>query len=52
MAMLSNKITENLVFHSDRGSQYASQIFINIIKSYKGTITQSIVEKEIIGIIL
>ena len=45
MAIQSNKITDDLIFHSDRGSQYASQIFTNIIKSYKGAITQSMSRK-------
>lgn len=45
MVVQSNNITENLVFHSDRGSQYASQIFTNIIKSYKGTVTQCMSRK-------
>ena len=45
MAMKSNKISEGLIFHSDRGSQYASQSFPNIIKSYKGIITKSMSRK-------
>ncbi len=45
MAIQSNNITEDLIFHSDRGSQYASQTFTNIIKSYKGMVTQSMSRK-------
>ena len=45
MAIQSNKIIEGLISHSEKGSQYASQIFTNIIKSYKGIITQSMSRK-------
>jgi putative transposase len=45
MAIKSNVITEKLIFHSDRGFQYASYIFTNIIKSYKGLIIQSMSRK-------
>lgn len=45
MATKNNKITQELFFHSDRGSQYASNIFTNILKSYKGTVKQSMSRK-------
>ena len=45
MAIKSTTITEQLIFHSDRGSQYASYSFINIIKSYKGLVKQSMSRK-------
>jgi len=41
MAVKSTTITEKLIFHSDRGSQYASYVFTNIIKSYDGLVKQS-----------
>ena len=34
MAVRSNNITDRLVFHSDRGSQYASYEFTDILKGY------------------
>lgn len=45
MAIKSNVITEQLIFHSDRGSQYASYKFTNIIKSYNGLVKQSMSRK-------
>jgi len=33
MAINKHKITKELVFHSDRGSQYASYKFTNMLKS-------------------
>lgn len=45
MAINGTKITEQLIFHSDRGSQYASTNFTNIIKSYRGLVKQSISRK-------
>ena len=36
IAVKSNVITEELIFHSDRGSQYASYLFTDIINSYGG----------------
>lgn len=45
MATKNNKITEELIFHSDRGSQYASYTFTNIIKSYNGLVKQSMSRK-------
>lgn len=45
MAIKDNKITEELIFHSDRGTQYANYIFTNILKSYKGLVKQSISRK-------
>jgi transposase InsO family protein len=41
MAVKNNKITKELIFHSDRGSQYASYRFTNIIKKYNGLVKQS-----------
>lgn len=45
MAVKSNVITEELIFHSDRGSQYASHTFTDIIKSYDDLIKQSMSRK-------
>ena len=45
MALKSTNIIEPLIFHSDRGSQYASHKFVNIIKSYKGLVKQSMSRK-------
>lgn len=45
MAVADNPITEKLIFHSDRGSQYASEAFRNILKSYKGLVLQSMSRK-------
>ena len=38
MAVKSNVITEELIFHSDRGSQYASYLFTDIIKRHNGLV--------------
>jgi putative transposase len=35
MAAINQNIKEGLIFHSDRGGQYAAEIFINILYSYK-----------------
>ena len=45
MAVNNHKITKELIFHSDRGSQYASYSFTNIIKSYNGLVKQSMSRK-------
>lgn len=45
MAVKSNVITEELIFHSDRGVQYASYRFTDIIKSYDGLVIQSMSRK-------
>lgn len=45
MAVKSNNITKELIFHSDRGSQYASYRFTNILKSYNGLVKQSMSRK-------
>jgi transposase InsO family protein len=45
MAIKDNKITKELIFHSDRGSQYASYRFTNMIKKYNGLIKQSMSRK-------
>lgn len=34
MAVINRKVSENLVFHSDRGVQYANQAFSNKLNSY------------------
>jgi transposase InsO family protein len=44
-AMSDNKITEELIFHSDRGTQYASYRFTNILKGYTGLVKQSMSRK-------
>lgn len=48
MAVKSNAITEELIFHSDRGSQYASYSFTDIIKNYDGLVKQSMSRKDLI----
>ena len=45
MAAISTIIAEELIFHSDRGSQYASYIFTDIIKSYDDLVIQSMSRK-------
>lgn len=35
MAVKTRKITQNLIFHSDRGVQYANKIFTKTLDSYK-----------------
>jgi transposase InsO family protein len=45
MAIKDNKITKELIFHSDRGSQYASYRFTNMIKKYNGLIKQCMSRK-------
>lgn len=35
MAVNNRKITKDLIFHSDRGVQYANKIFTNALESYK-----------------
>jgi putative transposase len=41
MAAINQNIKEGLIFHSDRGGQYAAEIFINILYSYKKKHSQS-----------
>jgi len=41
MAVKPNVIADELIFHSDRDSQYASYTFTDIIKSYEGLVIQS-----------
>ena len=48
MAVKSNIITEELIFHSDRGSQYASYLFTDTIKNYDGLVKQSMSRKDLI----
>jgi len=45
MAVKNNKVTEELIFHSDRGSQYASYKFTNSIKKHYGLVKQSMSRK-------
>lgn len=45
MAVRSNTITKELIFHSDRGSQYASYNFTNVLKGYNGLVKQSMSRK-------
>jgi putative transposase len=45
MAIKSNVIAEQLIFYSDRGSQYACYKFTNILKSYNGLVKQSMSRK-------
>ena len=52
MAVKSNAIKEELIFHSDRGSQYASYAFTDIIKDYHGLVKQSMSRKGNVGIML
>ena len=40
MAVKSNTITKELIFHSDRGVQYANSHFTNTIKNYKDLVIQ------------
>ncbi|MCF7567240.1 DDE-type integrase/transposase/recombinase [Sabulilitoribacter arenilitoris] len=46
MAISKREITENLIFHSDRGVQYASNAFRDCIKTNK-LITQSMSRKDL-----
>ena len=45
MAVISNPVTKELIFHSDRGSQYASYSFTDILKNYNGWVKQSMSRK-------
>ncbi|MFT5736171.1 MAG: transposase InsO family protein [Maribacter sp.] len=45
MTIKDNKVTEALIFHPDRGTQYASYKFTNILKGYNGLVKQSISRK-------
>ncbi|RAJ15820.1 Transposase InsO and inactivated derivatives [Arenibacter troitsensis] len=45
MAVKSNDITKELIFHSDRGSQYASYGFADILKNHNALIKQSMSRK-------
>ena len=44
MAVKNRNIEEGLIFHSDRGVQYASKRFVNVFDSYK-KITRSMSRK-------
>jgi len=45
MAIRKTTLTKPLIFHSDRGVQYASYKFTNILKSYNGLVKQSMSRK-------
>ncbi len=45
MAVNKIQITKDLIFHSDRGSQYVSHNFTDLITSYNGFIKQSMSRK-------
>lgn len=45
MATKNTFLTTPLIFHSDRGIQYASERFTTIIKSYRGLVQQSMSRK-------
>ncbi len=45
MAVKSNVIIEEIIFHSERASQYTSYTFTNIIKSYDDLVKQSLNRK-------
>jgi putative transposase len=45
MAVNNREISENLIFHSDRGVQYANRIFTNTLDSYK-CVTRSMSRKQ------
>jgi len=45
MAAKSTVIAEELIFHSDRESQYASDAFTDIIKNHEGLVIQSMSRK-------
>lgn len=45
MAILNNPISRKLIFHSDRGVQYASQEFRKELKKYKLLVSQSMSRK-------
>lgn len=44
MALKNRKITNELIFHSDRGIQYANKNFTNMLDSFK-TVTRSMSRK-------
>ena len=45
MAIKNTELTQPLIFHSDRGVQYASQEFTALINNYNGLIKQSMSRK-------
>jgi transposase InsO family protein len=45
MAIKNTTLTQPLIFHSDRGVQYASQKFSSIIKGFNGLVSQSMSRK-------
>jgi putative transposase len=50
MAAINQNIKEGLIFHSDRGGQYAAEIFINILYSYKKKNTLSLSRRAMVGL--
>ena len=49
MAVGNRPIKKELIFHSDRGSQYACETFRNILKSYKLVKTKYESERKLLG---
>ena len=49
MATKNTVLEQPLIFHSDRGVQYASHRFTSILKSYNGFIRQSMSQKRTAG---
>jgi len=45
MAIKGTILTQSLIFHSDRGIQYASDRFTSLIKTYNGLVKQSMSRK-------
>lgn len=45
MAIKNTTLTQPLIFHSDRGIQYAGHRFTSIIKSFNGLVSQSMSRK-------
>lgn len=45
MAVNQTTITKELIFHSDRGVQYASDVFTKFIRSYNGLVKRSMSRK-------
>lgn len=45
MAVKKTTLTQPIIFHSDRGIQYASHKFTSLIKSYNGLVNQSMSRK-------
>lgn len=45
MAVKSTLLADALIYHSDRGSQYAGYAFTDVLKSYNGLVIQSMSRK-------